>query len=53
MNIGVSLLIFSLYLRGTFALKNVFVPIALFIITMFLYLINDRLKKLYLEKRFQ
>ena len=50
MNIGVSLLIFSLYLRGTFAFKNVFVPIALFFITMFLYLINDRLKKLYLEK---
>ena len=50
MNIGVALLLLSLYLRGTFALKNVFVPSMLFALTTFLYLMSDRLKKLYLEK---
>ena len=50
MNIGVALLLLSLYLRGTFAMKNVFVPSILFALTTFLYLMNDRLKKLYLEK---
>ena len=50
MLIGVSLLLLSLYLRGTFALKNIIVPSTLFIITLFLYLMSDRLKKLYLEK---
>tara|TARA_A100001015_G_scaffold240496_1_gene274266 strand:+ start:346 stop:582 length:237 start_codon:yes stop_codon:yes gene_type:complete len=32
MLIGVSLLILSLYLRGTFALKNILVPSTLFIL---------------------
>ena len=50
MLIGVSLLILSLYLRGTFALKNILVPSTLFILIIFLYLMSDRLKKLYLEK---
>ena len=50
MFIGVSLLLISLYLRGTFALKNILVPSTLFILIIFLYSMNDRLKKLYLEK---
>ena len=50
MLIGVSLLILSLYLRGTFALKNILVPSILFILIIFLYLMSERLKKLYLEK---
>ena len=50
MLIGVSLLILSLYLRGTFALKNILVPSTLFILIIFLYLMSERLKKLYLEK---
>jgi len=50
MIIGVGLLLISLYLRGTFAIKNILVPASLFIITMFLYLMSKKLKKLYLEK---
>ena len=48
--VGVSLLLLSLYLRGTFGIKNIFVPILLFFITTFLYLQNENFKKLYLEK---
>ena len=50
MFIGVSLLLLSLYLRGTFALKNILVPSTLFILIIFLYSMSDNLKKLYLEK---
>ena len=50
MFIGVSLLLLSLYLRGTFALKNILVPSTLFILIILLYSMSDRLKKLYLEK---
>ncbi len=49
-NIGVALLLFSLYLRGTFAIKNILVPLILFILTISLYLMSERLKKLYLER---
>lgn len=50
MFIGVSLLLLSLYLRGTFALKNILVPSTLLILIIFLYSMSDNLKKLYLEK---
>ena len=36
MIIGVGLLLISLYLRGTFAIKNILVPASLFIITIFI-----------------
>ena len=52
MNVGVALLLLSLYLRGTFEINNVFVPSILFALTTFLYLMSDRLKKLYLENVF-
>ena len=50
MFIGVSLLLLSLYLRGTFALKNILVPSTLLILIIFLYSMSDNFKKLYLEK---
>jgi len=50
MFIGVSLLLLSLYLRGTFALKNISVPSTLLILIIFLYSLSDNLKRLYLEK---
>ena len=50
MIIGVGLLLLSLYIRGTFAIKNIFVPGVLFTFTSFLFFLSDKLKKLYLEK---